>query len=933
MLASVASLLLLAASAAAQSTTTLCVPGQCLDGTSNISIGATVSTTNSNQQFVLLPGTYASNISPDNLRTTLSNTASRLNYATGFAPTNATGAQSIAFPVTIALQPGFLSTSASLFRGQTQFHSVPATTAAVNETRGVTAEAGGSLVLSSNVWAAFTTGSADSRLVVWDSVADLAQLPSGAGQSKLTLVDLQSTTCTPSCSGNGVCTAAGTCVCPEGSGFTGKSCETCLPGFFGPQCLPCPEDCDKCDEGATGSGQCLVPKVTNAPSTCSCVNGLCGANGACACNEGWQDGTDGTKCSICKPGFFKATDGSCQVCDQGCERCQDSNGTCTQCTTGLTNDANNARKCVAPTTSSQCGSNTFPNPSGTGCLNCSPSCATCFGAGPSACLQCALSTYKLDGLCVPTDNAGVCSGSKRVANNAKNTCDACTTGCAECGIPNFASTSTFDQLQCTKCLPGSILSDGKCVETCPTGTFISADGSTCAACDSSCSTCAGDAKFCLTCSGTGLAQGGTCGTTCPTGTFKATGACLSCHGDCTTCSGAGFDQCTSCSSARPVLSATGNTAAGRCLPTCSKSQFFDATSNKCQACDSACSSCSGSGPNQCLACSSSGQALQGGTCVDAKCERGSSVVPGLGACLSALVAAPFIDNTPTESGTTPVPAPAPTVPGRRLSWWEILLMALGCAFIFMVFLMCWRRRMRKRRAAQTAEFARNIETRSQNRNAFSRGMHWLGGKFFRRRSQPNDVDKVVTQMRAAEVERHKQEMELLEAHARGMSTGHAKWEWTSGPSVVSDRESARREERSYAAAPQPHLPGHARYDSAGLEVDRHTNRLSAPSLYSVVTGIPRAAPEPRQPYRPTDVPPPLSEASQFSRHSNGSSIWRSVSQRGMNERAEQPSYDLEPVRPLRPLRPHRTGDSFESHHSNSSSGSITSPSRNPFRRP
>ena len=32
-------------------------------------------------------------------------------------------------------------------------------------------------------------------------------------------------------------------------------------------------------------------------------------------------------------------------------------------------------------------------------------------------------------------------------------------------------------------------------------------------------------------------------------------------------------------------------------------------------------------------------------------------------------------------------------------------MALGCAFIFVVILMCWRRRARKRRAAATANFA------------------------------------------------------------------------------------------------------------------------------------------------------------------------------------------------------------------------------------
>ena len=42
----------------------------------------------------------------------------------------------------------------------------------------------------------------------------------------------------------------------------------------------------------------------------------------------------------------------------------------------------------------------------------------------------------------------------------------------------------------------------------------------------------------------------------------------------------------------------------------------------------------------------------------------------------------------------------------KLAWWEILLMAFGCAFIFLVFVVLWRRRARRKRAQRTAMFAR-----------------------------------------------------------------------------------------------------------------------------------------------------------------------------------------------------------------------------------
>jgi hypothetical protein len=79
----------------------------------------------------------------------------------------------------------------------------------------------------------------------------------------------------------------------------------------------------------------------------------------------------------------------------------------------------------------------------------------------------------------------------------------------------------------------------------------------------------------------------------------------------------------SCPPGRPVLSN------GRCLPTCSKNQFLHKTSSSSQPCDGSCSSCSGSWPTYCLACSQSGQVLKGGSCVAANCGSSTSVIDGL----------------------------------------------------------------------------------------------------------------------------------------------------------------------------------------------------------------------------------------------------------------------------------------------------------------
>ena len=266
---------------------------------------------------------------------------------------------------------------------------------------------------------------------------------------------------------------------------------------------------------------------------------------------------------------------------------------------------------------------------------------------------------------------------------------------------------------------------------------------------------------------------------------------------------------------------------GRCLPTCSKSQFFDKTSSTCQSCDSSCSSCSGSGPSNCLACSSSSQILRGGSCISASCSGSSNVVPGLGVCLSDLV------EVPQASGTNPS-APLPSITGlnsptvisnrRPLEWWEILLMALGCAFIFLMVLLCWRHRARKNRANDTARFASAKALDRNGGNWFVRFGEKLFGHAPRTGKVPLQGDEEpeeikLMKLREAEEARHNDTIEkLIGSYER------------SGSSYRSRSHERRSRELSDATR-------------------SYRTRLSDGSLYSQVTGLPRRTAEPRQPIK------------------------------------------------------------------------------------
>ncbi|KAJ7245392.1 insulin-like growth factor binding protein [Mycena haematopus] len=804
--------------AATNTSAIVCTAGQCLQGYSNTYLGVTISAPGS-PTALLLPGQYTSTTNPQLLHNLLTSSSATLSPSPGFK--NST--TSLALPLNVAQEPGLSIYAGALYSGEPAFTSIPSAPIGANSSTPLTL---GSLALSSSVWIAVNfPAPGNSRVIVWDSIPDIAQLPTSA-PSTLTLFDMESAACSPSCASSGICTAAGTCTCAPG--FTGSSCETCAAGFFGPGCAACPSGCKTCDDGPTGSGRCLDTTPANAPASCNCINGVCNANGSCTCTAGFTTATNGTACSQCAPGFFLTSTGDCS---NRLHRVHGRDGVCTACKTGFTQDANDRTKCDARQASRRRGRSVPLVRSRTGrTARRAHLVQDVYGGTSNDCVQCAAGTYLFNGACVSADANGVCAGSALIADNNKLECDSCGSKCTSCKIPNFSSISTVNQLQCTGCVPGFFLSNGQCVASCPSGQFVSPqDNLTCTACDSSCTTCTGSSTFCLTCASNQLASSGKCVPTCPANTFSSTGSCLPCHADCATCSGASFTQCASCPASRPVLTN------GRCLPTCSKTQFFDPTSETCIACDASCSSCSGAGPSQCLACSSSDQVLRAGTCVAAACQQSTIVVPGLGACLSELVFVP--SSSSSDPNAAPIPSAtginAPTVlsaPRRALAWWEILLMALGCAFIFLAIVWLWRHRARKQRAQRTARFA---ETRQLDPVGWRWRLLRFGEKLFghrkSRRAQPSPP-KISNPMQQSEAEAR---------DARDMDKLLANYEYPRGERVQHYHHHHLDVQR-----------GHDRGDSLST-----TSTLSAPSLYSQVTGKPHRVPEPKEPIKSgRDIP-------------------------------------------------------------------------------
>ncbi len=262
---------------------------------------------------------------------------------------------------------------------------------------------------------------------------------------------------------------AGTGDCKCNPGFDGENCNKCAPGFFGNKC-----------EGTyifiliyiyifiyfynTIQFVFTIYLLTE----CKCGNGICNEQGICSCNAGFFLDVN-NQCIECKKGYYKSGK-DCKPCTQGCESCEAETGKCTQCPPGhIYGDVDD----VCSPNNQKCSPTQFFNENTQSCEACNPICGSCFGPTEKECLTCQQSNFYMEGLCIePNLSDGRCSTSEAFyANNTRKICEACPSSCLDCLVPNFNILSTSGDIQCTKCMPGFVLDNGRCVEKCSEGKY------------------------------------------------------------------------------------------------------------------------------------------------------------------------------------------------------------------------------------------------------------------------------------------------------------------------------------------------------------------------------------------------------------------------------------------------------------------------------
>ncbi|KAJ8516301.1 hypothetical protein ONZ45_g6360 [Pleurotus djamor] len=234
--------------------------------------------------------------------------------------------------------------------------------------------------------------------------------------------------------------------------------------------------------------------------------------------------------------------------------------------------------------------------------------------------------------------------------------------------------------------------------------------------------------------------------------------------------------------------------------------------------------------------------------------------------------------------TTP---PLPTITGleqptvvnntsrRPLEWWQILLMALGCAFILLMFIWCFRRRARKQRAHRTAyKFAQTgiIAQPTQSRSCwwylkraitFGIPLTASGRRNVLRRNQPPPSSPSSPSPASGgggwkwrlvqwgeKFFGHRPSTRVVPAPTRRYEISEPfNMTYDNTPESVRLERLRAAEEARRGEADYDQLLGQYDYPR---EEDRKRNRdsrASAPSLYSQMTGVPRKGPDPRIPIK------------------------------------------------------------------------------------
>jgi len=315
--------------------------------------------------------------------------------------------------------------------------------------------------------------------------------------------------------------------------------------------------------------------------------------------------------------------------------------------------------------------------------------------------------------------------------------------------------------------------------------------------------------------------------------------------------------------------------------------------------------------------------------VFANCQQANVVVPGLGVCLSELATTENLPPLPSVTGLND-PTNIPT--RRSLEWWQILLMALGCAFIFLVILWLFRRRSRKQRAQRTAMFAsaKGIDDNkgywrqkliplrekldifvhrfTNSRRADGSKGYWrhkllpMGEKlkFFGHRD-PTLV-RPATNLKSQIViipttfRKDEESESIMLANIRAAEEArHIRDSRTD----FGEEEDMVKLIQTYAKPSTPKATRfHTRFHRIPPVVENRASgssnsdmsSFSTPSLYSQITGVPRKTPEPRRPVRPEGefVDLDLDEPSSRFSIGSGSDLGKSKAKDKGKQKEEQP---------------------------------------------
>lgn len=398
---------------------------------------------------------------------------------------------------------------------------------------------------------------------------------------------------------------ANNCMCSQCNlryYFDGSACVACSSG-----CQTCrsADFCEICENGqvSNGVGVCIAP---------SCDFLYCGECSA-----------DNTACTTCSMRAFKAANGQCEKCGEGCKQCTGATA-CTSCGDGNYKPSPENGVCT-------CKDGFYSSESK--CLQCNEACQTCTGGTAGDCTACSegWTRDEATGTCTP-----------QCAEVA---------GCLLCPNPPTCGTCRSDYILVNgQCVSSNTCMVANCL-TCVTGNMNACAsckdgfyGSSCAACPERCSACDSSVR-CTACkSGYALSSGGQCVTcsvsncnqcssdntcsSCTDGYYLNVGQCSPCNKPCRTCV-TNADKCTSCQSGYEL-------SANTCISTtacdvehcrscispgvCGKCDTgYYVSSSRCSQCNSMCRECYG--PNTCTECAANNAIPdENGICVSIVCN-------------------------------------------------------------------------------------------------------------------------------------------------------------------------------------------------------------------------------------------------------------------------------------------------------------------------